>query len=194
MKKSTLAALAAISSFAIAGPAMAEDSPVAYLGTTAGGSAYGSAFSSEHADAVGFTSGAYSVQSVASQNVAVKQNDDKKSDRKGDNDNHTIKLTDFIGKCTDLGECASQTASLSAGSFSGTIGPDGGLASGYTGGESIAQISKLGTDVTIATAEHHALSSMATSGAGSYGTANNSGFAVSKYNSDSNGTATVWAD
>jgi hypothetical protein len=179
MKRNTIATIAAAAIIAFSGNASAADSPVAYLGSTAGGSAYGSAFSSENANAFGAVEGGYTVASIATQNAG------RNFDLMDFNDNR--RGNDY---CIPSGAgCSAGTATASYGAFGGQIGKDGGVVSGYTGGESLASVAKIGADMDIASAEHHSIATMATSGAGTKGQAVNTGFAVSQYSNNSNGSA-----
>jgi hypothetical protein len=181
MKKSLLVMLAATSFMGFAGHAMAADSPVAYLGSTAGGSAYGSAFSSENAKAEAGASGGYESSSFASQNAG------KHNDYYGMPS--IMSIGEGRGCMNDVQGCSAGTVTTTAGMFKGRIGDDSGVVSGYTGGESLASVAKVGADMTVATAEHQSAASMATSGAGTTGIAVNEGYAVSHYSDLANGSA-----
>jgi hypothetical protein len=182
MKKTMFALLAAAGCLGFAGTAMATDSPVAYVGSDAGGSAYGNAFSSENLNANGGVRGSYEVTSFASQNV------------KDYNNNPCVGYNDLMsiadGRGSKLNSCDSAgTVTASSGNFSGKIGADSGMVSGFTGGESLATVANIGTTTTVASAQHQSTATMATSGAGSTGMAVNSGFAVSHYSDLGNGSA-----
>ena len=177
MKKMMIAALA-VAGFGFSLNAMAADSAVQYVGSTAGGSAYGSAFSTENANANGGVGGGYSVNSSASQNM------------NGGYDQPSLLRNQC---CSNVGTDFANTSTYSNGSIDGQIGRDSGVVSGYTGGESLASVANVGQTMTVATAEHHAVASMATSGANSNGYADNSGSASSVYNSLGNGSASTYA-
>lgn len=188
MKKSLFVMFAAASCIGFTGNAMAADTPVAYLGSSAGGSAYGSSFSSENARANGGVTGGYDVVSFATQNM-------NESNSRNSKDNNEISVNDLMSIANGNG-CHSQSAGCTAGTwtassglFSGKIGDDSGVVSGAIGGESLASVARVGTDMSVATAEHQSAASIATSGAGTTGMAINTGHAVSQYSDLGNGSA-----
>lgn len=193
MKKTAIIMLAA-AGIGISGIASAADSPVVYLGSSAGGSAYGTSYSAENAKADGGIAGNYSVTSFATQNSASmfggKDNRDKDDAPGYEN---LLSLAKGNGCQSHDSGCSAGTWTASSGLFAGSIGNDGGNIIGAIGGESLASVAKIGTDMSVANAEHQSAASIATSGAGTTGIAVNGGHAVSRYSDLGNGSGIVAA-